>query len=204
MSDGQKEALAIQALGLLNEQVQARIVHYKGELETSPELDAITAQVVAQLKAMQAAVAGDVGSQKTAEEMEEQLTKTLGTLLPRFFSAQTNFAARILKPIGKRIAKLFFESELHEKSKGDKDKVIFHAEQGVTTRLAAVALPRSGAAAAVVLGEDRRGAAGGPVASNSGRCVWVQSSADRADAGTSAATGRPARAIARTRRPTSR
>ncbi|MES1183925.1 MAG: hypothetical protein ABUL60_08910 [Myxococcales bacterium] len=28
MSDGQKEALAIQALGLLNEQVQARIVHY--------------------------------------------------------------------------------------------------------------------------------------------------------------------------------
>ena len=60
MSDGQKEALAIQALGLLNEQVQARIVHYKGELETSPELDAITAQVVAQLKAMQAAVAGDL------------------------------------------------------------------------------------------------------------------------------------------------
>lgn len=131
MSDGQKEALAIQALGLLNEQVQARIVHYKGELETSPELDAITAQVVAQLKAMQAAVAGDVGGQKTPEEMEEQLTKTLGVLLPRFFSAQTNFAARILKPIGKRIAKLFFESELHEKSKGDKDKVIFHAEQGL-------------------------------------------------------------------------
>ena len=131
MSDGQKEALAIQALGLLNEQVQARIVHYKGELETSPELDAITAQVVAQLKAMQAAVAGDVGGQKTPEEMEEQQTRTLAQLLPRFFSAQTNFATRILKPIGKKIAKLFFESELHEKSKGDKDKVIFHAEQGV-------------------------------------------------------------------------
>jgi hypothetical protein len=130
MSDGQKEALAIQALGLLNEQVQARIVHYKAELETSPELDAITAQVVAQLRAMQAAVA-DVGGQKTPEEMEEQQTRALAQLLPRFFSAQTNFATRILKPIGKRIAKLFFESELHEKSKGDKDKVIFHAEQGV-------------------------------------------------------------------------
>ena len=131
MSDGQKEALAIQALGLLNEQVQARIVHYKGELETSPELDAITAQVVAQLKAMQAAAAGDAGGQKTPEEMEEQQTRTLSVLLPRFFSAQTNFATRILKPIGKKIAKLFFESELHEKSKGDKDKIIFHAEQGV-------------------------------------------------------------------------
>jgi hypothetical protein len=131
MSDGQKEALAIQALGLLNEQVQARIVHYKSELETSPELDAITAQVVAQLKAMQAAVAGDVGGQKTPEEREEQQTRTLGALLPRFFSAQAQFTTRILKPIGKKIAKLFFESELHEKSKGDKEKVIHHAEQGV-------------------------------------------------------------------------
>jgi hypothetical protein len=130
MSDGQKEALAIQALGLLNEQVQARIVHYKGELQTSPELDAITAQVVAQLKAMQAAVA-DVGAQKTPEEMEEQLTRALAALLPRFFSAHAQFTTRILKPIGKRIAKLFFESELHEKSKGDKEKVIHHAEQGV-------------------------------------------------------------------------
>jgi hypothetical protein len=130
MSDGQKEALAIQALGLLNEQVQARIVHYKSELETSPELDAITAQVVAQLKAMQAAVA-DVGAQKTPEEMEEQLTRALSALLPRFFSVQAQFTTRILKPIGKRIAKLFFESELHEKSKGDKEKVIHHAEQGV-------------------------------------------------------------------------
>jgi hypothetical protein len=131
LSDGQKEALAIQALGLLNEQVQARIVHYKAELETSPELDAITAQVVAQLKAMQAAVSGDAGAQKTPEEMEEQQTRALGTLLPRFFAGQTQFATRILKPIGKKIAKLFFESELHEKSKGDKDKVIHHAEQGV-------------------------------------------------------------------------
>jgi hypothetical protein len=132
MSDGQKEALAIQALGLLNEQVQARIVHYKSELETSPELDAITAQVVAQLKAMQAAVASaDGAGQKSPEQMEEQQTKAFTALLPRFFSVQTQFATRLLKPIGKKIAKLFFESELHEKSKGDKDKVIFHAEQGV-------------------------------------------------------------------------
>ncbi len=80
---------------------------------------------------MQAAVAGDAGGQKTPEEMEEQQTRALATLLPRYFSAQTNFATRILKPVGKKIAKLFFESELHEKSKGDKDKVIFHAEQGV-------------------------------------------------------------------------
>jgi hypothetical protein len=63
--------------------------------------------------------------------MEEQQTRTLATLLPRFFAGHSQFATRILKPIGKKIAKLFFESELHEKSKGDKDKVIHHAEQGV-------------------------------------------------------------------------
>ncbi|HYP89154.1 MAG TPA: hypothetical protein VEQ59_13400, partial [Polyangiaceae bacterium] len=128
LSEGQKEALAIQALGLLNEQVQARIVHYKSELQTSPELDAITAQVVAQLKAMQAAVASDAAAQKPPEETEEQQTRILAQLLPRFFTGQTQFATRILKPIGKKIAKLFFESELHEKTKGDKDKVIHHPE----------------------------------------------------------------------------
>ena len=37
----------------------------------------------------------------------------------------------MLKPVGRCVAKLFFESELHEKTKGDKDKVIHHAEQAV-------------------------------------------------------------------------
>lgn len=131
MSDGQKETLAIQALGLLNEQVQARIVHYKGELETSPELDAITAQVVAQLKAMQAAASKELAAQQSPDQLEELQLKAFTTLLAREFSTQSQYATRIIKPIGRRIAKLFFESELHERTKGDKDKVIHHAEQGV-------------------------------------------------------------------------
>lgn len=131
LSEGQKEALTIQALGLLNEQVQARIVHYKSELQTSPELDAITAQVVAQLKQMQAAAAGAPVVSKTPEETEEQQTRVLGQLLPRFFAGQTQFATRLLKPIGKKIAKLFFESELSEKDRAQKDKLIHHPEQGV-------------------------------------------------------------------------
>ncbi len=131
LSEGQKEALTIQALGLLNEQVQARIVHYKSELETSPELDAITAQVVAQLKAMQVAAAALPAPPKTAEETEEQQTRVLGQLLPRFFGGQTQFATRLLKPIGKKIAKLFFESELSEKTRAQKERLISHPEQGV-------------------------------------------------------------------------
>jgi len=47
------------------------------------------------------------------------------------FASDGAFTTRILKPLGRRVAKLFFESELHEKSKGDKEKTIFHAEQGV-------------------------------------------------------------------------
>lgn len=131
MTEGQKQALALEALGLLNEQVEARIVHYKADLETSPELDAITAQVVAQLKAMQAAVGQRRERELSPDEAEAQQTRTLTGLLGRVFNNSSQFTSRVLKPVGRRVAKLFFESELHEKTKGDKDKVIHHAEQGV-------------------------------------------------------------------------
>jgi len=131
MTAGQKEALTVQALGLLNEQIQARIVHYKGELETNAELDAITAQVVAQLKAMQASIGGGDSKRPTPDQMEAQQIRALAALLHKVFSSDSQFTSRVLKPLGRRIAKLFFESELHEKTKGDKDKVIHHPEQGV-------------------------------------------------------------------------
>lgn len=131
MSADQKELLTLQALGLMHEQVQARVVHYKSELETNAELDAITAQVVAQLKAMQSAAAEATGSRQSADEMEAQHIRTMSLLLGKVFSSDSQFTTSILKPLGRRVAKLFFESELHEKSKGDKDKTIHHAEQGV-------------------------------------------------------------------------
>lgn len=131
MTAGQKEAITVQALGLLNEQIQARIVHYKGELETNAELDAITAQVVAQLKAMQASIGGGDAQRLTLEQIEARQVEAMARLLHKVFSSESQFTSRILKPLGRRIAKLFFESELHEKTKGDKEKVIHHAEQGV-------------------------------------------------------------------------
>jgi hypothetical protein len=132
MTDRDKEKLTFQALGLLNEQVQARIVHYKGDMETSPELDAITAQVVAQIKNMQAAIGGEAGTRQAPEALEEQQARTMSRLLGRLFATEgASFATQNLKTIGRRMAKLFFESELHEKTKGDKEKVIHHPEQGV-------------------------------------------------------------------------
>src|SRR5271155_5583895 len=55
MSTRAKMSLADMALALRDEQLQARIVHYKADLQTSPELDAITAQVVAELQQLQKA-----------------------------------------------------------------------------------------------------------------------------------------------------
>src|SRR5690606_18817312 len=85
MSEGQKHALTVQALGLLNEQVNARIIHYKGELETSPELDAVTAQVVAQLKAMQASVIEDTSKREATEVIEKKQIETFARLLQQLF-----------------------------------------------------------------------------------------------------------------------
>jgi hypothetical protein len=133
LSQGDKDALALRALGLLNEQFQARIVHYKGDLETSPELDAITAQVVSQLKDMQAAFSGRASGSESTEAMEARHVSILTQLLGRVCSDGDNRGSIItqnLKPIGKRVAKLFFESELHEKTKADKEKTIRYAEQG--------------------------------------------------------------------------
>jgi len=53
------------------------------------------------------------------------------------------------------------------------DTLWFHAAQGVTSRLAAVAT--RGAGGGVTLGADRKGEAGAPVVAANGRMAWVQS-----------------------------
>ena len=50
MSTEAKMSLADVAFALRDEQLQAKVVHYKAELETSPELDAITQQVIKELQ----------------------------------------------------------------------------------------------------------------------------------------------------------
>ncbi len=128
-----KNQIAEMALGLLEEQVQARIVHYKADLETNPELDAITAQVVAQLREMQGQASvdgrGDKGAIRAAHE------KTLAALLAKFFRPEgiTLLLEKRLKEIHRKLARQFFQSELHDKTRG-KDgagKVIQHGEQAI-------------------------------------------------------------------------
>ncbi len=111
--------------------MQARIVHYRGDLKTSAELDAITANVVAQIQAMQAAVATRSEARKTPEEMEEQQARTLAGLLARIFQPGSTFVTTSLLRIGRRVSKHFFDSELHERARGEKERRIHDPEQGV-------------------------------------------------------------------------
>lgn len=129
------DELAELAMVLREEQVQARIVHYKAEMETSPELDAITAQVVEQLKALQAQVAA-VRAPDVRANIEDEQSRTLAMLLGRVFrpDAPSLLVEQRLKEIAKRVTRLFFESELHERiSAGQQPKLrtIHHSEQAL-------------------------------------------------------------------------
>jgi hypothetical protein len=135
LTQASKDAIAEMALGLLEEQVQARIVHYKADLETNPELDAITASVVAQLKELQQSVAASDRAPDSCGSIAEAQERTLAALLGRVVreDAPSLLLEKRLKDIMRRLARLFFESELHEKTRGNDGgtKVIQHGEQAV-------------------------------------------------------------------------
>jgi hypothetical protein len=135
-SQASKDAIAGAALGLLEEQVQARIVHYKADLQTNPELDAITANVVAELRQMQEAMAsaapqtGEARAAVVAEQIRT-LTMLLGRLFPK--AAPSLVVERRIKQCLRSLAKLFFQSELHERTRGNDGpvKTIQHGEQAM-------------------------------------------------------------------------
>lgn len=135
MSEASKEALAESALGLLEEQVQARIVHYKADLDTNPELDAITAQIVSQLKGMQAQAHKTERPETPREDVAASQERILTSLLQRAFP-EGRLSLLVEKRITlmlRQVAKLFFQSELHEKTRGRDGglKVMQHAEQAM-------------------------------------------------------------------------
>jgi hypothetical protein len=117
-----KVSLADIALQLRDEQLSARIVHYKADLETNQELDAVTAQVVAELQHLQQTAKppsiAPPPPDRTA--LEAELTQNLALLLARLFRADKLSPAieRKLAEIGKAFARLFFASELAQKIRG--------------------------------------------------------------------------------------
>jgi hypothetical protein len=121
-------SLADIALQLRDEQLQARIVHYKADLETSPELDAVTASVVAELQALQRERSGTFGTANASPaapaadkgQLEIELIGTLKQMLSRIFrpGELSSVVERKMVESSKRFARLFFESELCERIRG--------------------------------------------------------------------------------------
>jgi hypothetical protein len=143
MSTQAKLSLANIALALREEQVQARVVHYKADLQTSPELDAITAQVVAELRQLQAAVKTATAKPDQPDDraqVEIELIKNLKVGLGRLFQHErvSHLVERKLGEVSKRFARLFFESELHEVMAGGQQeaKQMRYTEQALYHALA--------------------------------------------------------------------
>ena len=134
MTEEQRRAISVEALGLLTEQISARVVHYRSDLETNAELDAITAQVVAQVRALQEVASSENSAKMSPEVIERELIRSLSGLIKRLLAPRggtQEFVTHWIGPVGKRVAKLFFESELHERTQANKERTIRSAAQGV-------------------------------------------------------------------------
>ncbi|MBZ0117840.1 MAG: hypothetical protein K8H88_12635, partial [Sandaracinaceae bacterium] len=93
-------------------QVQAQVKYYGAEQRTNAELDAITAAVVAELKALK--LAGDAQRESMVPDVEIELIQSLRALLEKLFSPKRrNFVERKIRDIQRRITQLFFQSELY-------------------------------------------------------------------------------------------
>lgn len=142
MSTAAKISLADLAMALRDEQLEAKVIQYKGELATNPELDAVTAQVIAELHQLQQAVKQqapssrpDVGAEADRAQIEIELIRHLKEMLGRVFrpGKLATVIQRKLGEVAKRFARLFFESELAGKIRGGaaEAKVMRFSEQAL-------------------------------------------------------------------------
>ncbi len=139
MSTQAKMSLADVALRLRDEQLQAKVVHYRADLATNAELDAVTAQVIADLQNLQAAARSQGAAARPsavdAAQVEAELIRNLTEMLSRIFrpGKLATLIERKLGEVAKRFARLFFESELAEKIRGTQGetKMMRYPEQAL-------------------------------------------------------------------------
>jgi hypothetical protein len=123
-----KADIAAVALRLRDEQIQAKIVYFGADQKTNSELDAITEQVIAELRALQNVTSKPVAeAAEDRSQLEIELIQSLRSLLEKLFSARREgFLRRKIEVIQRRITTLFFNSELYTKiSAGSKETRTF-------------------------------------------------------------------------------
>jgi hypothetical protein len=138
MSTAAKMSLADMALALRDEQLAAQVVHYRADLATNAELDAITAQVIVELQSLRAAARPTSTRPPYLQDraqLEIELIQSLKEMLGRIFrpGKLATTLERKLGECAKRFARVFFESELADKIRGSTDeaKTMRYSEQAL-------------------------------------------------------------------------
>lgn len=104
--------LADAAIQLRDEQLRARVVYVNPAVETNAELDAITAQVVEELKALQAAAQGARKTPTDPQQLEIELIRNLRELLEKMVSARREaFMRHKIESIQRRIIGLYLSAD---------------------------------------------------------------------------------------------
>ncbi len=128
--------LAEFALRLRDEQLRARVVYVDPSLQTNAELDAITAQVVAELQELQ-----NVGLKASGgldpQQIEIELIKTLRESLEKLLSPRReHFLRHKIEQIQRKIVNLYFTSEVDSNADAPTLRASYdYSEEGLYTVL---------------------------------------------------------------------
>jgi len=118
--------LAEFALRLRDEQLKARVVYVDPTLKTNAELDAITAQVVAELGEADPQPADATGA-LDPQQVEIELIKALREHLEKMLSPRREqFLRYKIELIQRRITNLFFASEIHGTDQALPTRAMYH------------------------------------------------------------------------------
>jgi hypothetical protein len=105
---------ASSAARLRDEQLQARVRYYNQDMQTNAELDAITAQVVEELRALGKVAAENKPVARPVADVEIELIQELRTCLEKLFiGTRSKLLTKKIEEVQRRITQLFFNSELY-------------------------------------------------------------------------------------------
>lgn len=124
--------LAEFALRLRDEQLQARVVYVDPSLQTNAELDAITAQVVAELQQFQS-LGLKAAASLDPQQIEIELIKEMREALEKMLSPRRDhFMRHKIENIQRKIANLYFTSEVDASADAPTMRTTFeHADEGL-------------------------------------------------------------------------
>lgn len=132
METRERMELAEAAIQLRDEQLRAHVVYVDPAVETNAELDAITAKVVEELKALQAAAQGARKKPTDPQQLEIELIRTLRELLEKMVSARREaFMRHKIESIQRRIIGLYLSADSFAAGDASYETVHAHPDEAL-------------------------------------------------------------------------